>query len=59
MRAEVQLFEKSGTISFNCTNYFKPEIRIYRKILKDNLWFLIFQKAELQHAFPLELRDQF
>ena len=56
MRAEVQLIEKSGTILLNSILNLNPRIRIYKKLLKDNLWFLIFQKAELQHAFSTRIK---
>ena len=34
-----------------------PEIEIYKKLLKDNLWFLIFKKAGLQHAFSTRIKE--
>ena len=40
MRAEVQLFEKLGTISWNWTEDTNFEISIYNKLWKDNLWSL-------------------
>ena len=51
MRAEVQLFEKSGTISLNWIKNMNIQTRIYKNLWKDNLWFLIFQKAEFRQAF--------
>ena len=59
MRAEVQLYEKSGTISFNLMKNTISEIRIYKKLKKDNLWFLILQKLNFSTHFPLEFWDQF
>ena len=59
MHAEVKLFEKSETILFNLIYKLNPRIRKYMKLLKDNLWFLIFQKALLQHEFSTRNINQF
>ena len=55
MYAEVQLYKKSGTISLSWIKNINSKIRIYTKLSKDNLWFLIFHIAELQHTFSTRI----
>jgi len=55
MRAEVQLFEKSGTIDCPFINSYIFLIEYLYNLFNLMIWFLIFQKAELQHAFSTRI----
>ena len=51
MRAEVQLFEKSGTINCLFIISYIPSFQNLYSQFNLMIWSLIFQKAELQHSF--------
>ena len=50
---------EQGTISLNWIEKIDFEMQIYKKLLEDDLWLLVFQKLIFSTHFPLELWDRF